>query len=257
MPDFLERFGQRHDDGTYYFSNVRSGLIVAMLSIGTLIGGPLADYIGRRLSISFWCVIFSVGMIVQMTAERDWYQVMVGRLVAGFGVGALSLLVPMYQAETGPRHIRGALISCYQLFITFGIFLASCINFGTYEHQRYNSGSWRIPMGIGFIWAIILGVGILFFPETPRFNYRKGKTEEAKATMMKVYGAPENHYTIHMELREIEDKLRAEAARGNAFQEWYRMLYAPKMGYRILLGVLLQMFQQLTYAFLFHVREPC
>lgn len=152
----------------------------------------------------------------------------------------------MYQAETGPRHIRGALISCYQLFITFGIFLASCINFGTYEHQRYNSASWRIPMGIGFIWAIILGVGILFFPETPRFNYRKGKVQEATATMMKVYGAPQNHYTIHVELREIGEKFRQEAARGNAFQEWYRMLYAPKMGYRILLGVGLQMFQQLT-----------
>jgi hypothetical protein len=51
-----------------------------------------------------------------------------------------------------------------------------------------------------------------------------------------------------MELKEIESKLRAEAARGNAIQEWYRMLYAPKMGYRILLGVGLQMFQQLTGA---------
>ena len=103
-------------------------------------------------------------------------------------------------------------------------------------------------MGIGFIWAAILGVGILAFPETPRFNYRKGKVEEAKATMMKVYGAPANHYSVHVELEEIEQKLRAEAARGSAVQEWYRMLYAPKMGYRLALGMALQMFQQLTGA---------
>ena len=51
-----------------------------------------------------------VGMIVQISAENKWYQVMMGRWVAGLGVGALSLLVPMYQAETAPRHIRGALI---------------------------------------------------------------------------------------------------------------------------------------------------
>jgi SP family sugar:H+ symporter-like MFS transporter len=137
MPDFLQRFGQRHSNGEYYFSNVRSGLIVAMLSIGTLIGAlvasPIADYIGRRNSMSFWTLILAVGLIVQISAVHHWYQVMMGRWVSGLGVGALSMLVPMYQAETGPRHIRGALISTYQLFITIGIFFASCINYGTYE----------------------------------------------------------------------------------------------------------------------------
>ncbi|KXT18611.1 hypothetical protein AC579_9838 [Pseudocercospora musae] len=256
MPDFQERFGQLHtsgkDAGQYYFSNVRSGLIVGLLSIGTLIGalvgGPLADLVGRKYSITFWCVIFCVGNIVQIAATDKWYQVMLGRLVAGFGVGALSLLVPMYMAETGPRHIRGALISCYQLFITFGIFLAACINYACYEHQRYKAASWRIPMGVGFIWAVILGVGILAFPETPRYEYRKGKTEHAKQTMMNVYGAPANHYSIHVELEEIEQKLRAEQVQGSALQEWYRMLFAPKMAHRILLGMGLQMFQQLTGA---------
>lgn len=245
MPDFLERFGQQRDNGEYYFSNVRSGLIVALLSIGTLFGaltgGPLADLIGRRISITFWCIVFCVGNIVQIAATDKWYEVMMGRFVAGWGVGGLSLLVPMYQAETGPRHIRGALISCYQLFITLGIFLAACINFGTYEHQRFKAASWRIPMGIGFIWAVVLGVGILLFPETPRYNYRKGKVEEAKQTMMKVYGAPANHYTIFVELEEIEQKLRAEAVKGTALQEWVRMFSAPKMAYRILLGMGLQM----------------
>lgn len=259
LPDFLERFGQQRDDGTFYFSNVRSGLIVAMLSIGTLIGaligGPLADLIGRRYSITVWNVIFIVGNTVMISSDDKWYQIMMGRFVAGLGVGALSLLVPMYMAETGPRHIRGALIATYQLFITFGIFLAACINFGTHEHQRDNSGSWRIPMGVGYIWSIYLGIGILFFPETPRFNYRKGRIEEAKATMYKVYGAPPNHYSVHVELEEIEQKFRAESARNGPIQEWIQMLSAPKMGYRLLLGVLLQMFQQLTGANYFFVRS--
>jgi MFS transporter, SP family, sugar:H+ symporter len=122
MPDFLRRFGQTHSDGTHYFSNVRSGLIVAMLSIGTLIGAlvaaPIADIIGRRLSITFWCVIFSIGNIVMISSEHHWYQIMMGRWVAGLGVGALSMLVPMYMAETSPRHIRGSMISCYQLFVS-------------------------------------------------------------------------------------------------------------------------------------------
>ncbi|ETN45700.1 uncharacterized protein HMPREF1541_09533 [Cyphellophora europaea CBS 101466] len=252
MPDFLERFGLQHDDGTYYFSNVRSGLIVGMLSIGTLmgalVGGPIADIIGRKPSVQVWCGIFCVGNIVMIAADDKWYQVMMGRWVQGLGVGALSLLVPMYMAETGPRHIRGSLISTYQLFITFGIFLAACINFGTNEHQRGNSGSWRIPLGVGFLWPIILAGGITFFPETPRFVYRRGRKEEAKATMMKVYGAPANHFAIHVELEEIEQKLRAEEQQRTLVGEWIHMFSAPKMFYRIALGMGLQMFQQLTGA---------
>lgn len=71
------------------------------LSIGTLIGAllgsPIADTIGRRLSISLWSAVVAVGFLIQIPAMTAWYQIMIGRLVAGFGVGALSLLVPMYQ----------------------------------------------------------------------------------------------------------------------------------------------------------------
>ncbi|KAL9109733.1 MAG: hypothetical protein Q9227_005602 [Pyrenula ochraceoflavens] len=252
MPDFLNRFGQRHADGTPYFSNVRSGLIVAMLSIGTLIGAlvasPIADLIGRKYSIIVWCGIFCVGNIVMISASEHWYQMMMGRWVAGLGVGALSLLVPIYQAETGPRHIRGALISTYQLFITLGIFLAACFNYATDRHQRNSAASWRIVMGLGFVWPFILAVGILFFPETPRYAYRHGRKEEAKQTMVKIYGAPENHYSIHSELQEIEAKLAAENKQGGLMDEWWKMFNAPRMAHRILLGMTLQMFQQLTGA---------
>jgi hypothetical protein len=86
------------------------------LSVGTLTGAlcaaPVADRIGRKWSISAWCVMLHVGLIVQISAPHPkWYQIVAGRYVAGLGVGALSLLVPMYQSESAPRHIRGALIS--------------------------------------------------------------------------------------------------------------------------------------------------
>lgn len=77
---------------------------MGLLSIGTLFGAliaaPIADRIGRKMSIIWWCGIFSVGIIVQIAATDKWYQVMMGRFVAGLGVGALSLLVPMYQVRS-------------------------------------------------------------------------------------------------------------------------------------------------------------
>lgn len=253
MPDFLERFGMRHSDGTLYFSNVRSGLIVALLSIGTLIGAlvaaPIADKVGRRPSISFWCLVVSVGFVIQTAADKAWYQIMIGRFVAGLGVGALSLLVPMYQAETAPYWIRGAMVCSYQLFITMGIFLASCFNYATVKHQEHSSASWRIVLGLGWIWTIVLGVGILFFPETPRYEFRHGKAEHAKETLCKVYGADRNHWAVFTQIEEIESKLRAEdKTKTTPVQEFVGMWRAPRVAYRIALGMSLQMFQQLTGA---------
>ncbi|RAK99895.1 sugar porter family MFS transporter [Aspergillus ibericus CBS 121593] len=249
MPDFLQRYGQQHSDGTYYFSNARSGLIVGLLSIGTLIGAliaaPIADRIGRKWSISWWSAMVCVGITVQISSPvGKWYQVAMGRWVAGLGVGALSLLVPMYQAETGPRHIRGSLVSTYQLFITLGIFVANCINYGT--EDRADTGSWRIPMGVTYIWAIILGVGISLFPESARFDYRHGKEARAANTLANMYGIPMNHRMLKLELDEIRQKFEEERARGTI--TWGQLFRAPRMGYRVAVGVALQALQQLTGA---------
>ncbi|KAK6708134.1 hypothetical protein SNK04_009094 [Fusarium graminearum] len=253
MPDFLDRFAQTNSNGEKEFSTVRSGLIVALLSIGTLIGAlvaaPISDRIGRKYSISGWTWVIAIGFIIQISSNRDWVQIMMGRWVAGLGVGALSLLVPMFQAETAPPWIRGAMVCCYQLFITMGIFLAACFNYGTVTHQRNNSASWRIVIGIGWVFTLILGIGILFLPDTPRFDYRKGKIDRARDTLCKVYGATPNHWAIHTQMEEIESKLRAESQiKGNPAKEFVQMFKAPRMMYRILLGMGLQMFQQLTGA---------
>jgi SP family sugar:H+ symporter-like MFS transporter len=90
---------------------------------------------------------------------------------------------------------------------------------------------------------------VLLFDETPRYAYRRGRTEEAKATLMRVYGAPANHYAIYTQMEEIESKFRAEdQTKGNPIHEFRVMLRAPRMAYRILLGIMLQAFQQLTGA---------
>ena len=100
MQDFLDRFGVNGE-----FSNVRSGTIVGLLSIGTLIGAmiaaPIADIFGRRVAIIYGNVIFWVGVIIQMAATYTWYQVALGRWVAGLGVGG----------ETW-EHIRGLPSGC-------------------------------------------------------------------------------------------------------------------------------------------------
>lgn len=115
MRNFIYRF---HNAGTspdpnspdyYRFTDAISGTIVGLLSIGTMFGAllsaPVADKFGRKICIIFWNIMFCIGVIIQITATNKWYQVALGRWVAGLGVGGLSVLTPMYQS--GESSARG------------------------------------------------------------------------------------------------------------------------------------------------------
>ncbi|CAK3868480.1 High-affinity fructose transporter ght6 [Lecanosticta acicola] len=252
MPDFLRRF---HNEGNgtsqdpYAFSNAVSGTIVGLLSIGTMFGAllsaPVADKFGRKICIICWNIMFCIGVIIQITSTDKWYQVALGRWVAGFGVGGLSVLTPMYQSETAPRQIRGSMVGTYQLFITFGILVAYLINFGT--ETNTNGSAWRIPMGVGFIWPVLMAIGILFLPESPRWDYRHNNIERARQSVARAYGVPIHHWEVDREMREIKEKYDAEFA-GGGKHVWYEIFTGPRMAYRTLLGVTLQALQQLTGA---------
>ncbi|KAK0635103.1 general substrate transporter [Bombardia bombarda] len=249
MYDFASRFGELNSaTGVYEFSAARQGAIVGLLPagclFGSLIAGHIADSMGRRLAISASALSCMIGTIIEISSEYVWAQYAVGRLVTGFGIGALSVLVPMYQSESSPAKIRGVLISMYQLFITLGIWLAEMINFGTHDIQ--SSASWRIPAGISFAWALILGGGILFLPESPRYAYRMGREDEARQTIARLAGLDPNARSVNFQIDEIREKLEEEKSGAEA--KWYEIFTAPRMLYRTFLGMILQTGQQLTGA---------
>ncbi|KAH7337476.1 putative quinate utilization pathway quinate transporter [Rhizoctonia solani] len=93
MEDFLKRFAtcsDPNDAGTCHFNTYIEGLIVALLSVGTaigaLVGAPTADFFGRRIAMSIECVVFSIGVLIQVTAFNAWYQIMIGRFISGLGM---------------------------------------------------------------------------------------------------------------------------------------------------------------------------
>lgn len=97
--------------------------------VGTLINGYLADAVGRRWCALIACCVFTIGVIVQAcTVNKDY--VLAGRFVTGLGVGSLSMVVPLYNAELSPPEIRGSLVAVQQLAITFGIMISFWIGYG-------------------------------------------------------------------------------------------------------------------------------
>jgi sugar porter (SP) family MFS transporter len=124
-----------------------------------------------------------------------------GRAVAGLGVGLLSALIPLYQSESSPKWIRGTIISAYQLFLTIGLLLAAIVNNAT--HNRNDSGSYRIPVIIQALWAVILAVGIYFLPETPRYFVKIGDIDQAAHSLGRLRRLPPDHPAVKSELAEI------------------------------------------------------
>lgn len=135
MSDFLARFGA---DGK--FTAVRQGTIVSILCAGTLVGclasGWICDKIGRRYTISASAFFYIIGVVIEVTSFTSWVQFAMGRFAAGLGIGALSTSVPMYQSESVPKTIRGAVVSSYQLMITLGIWTAYMVSLCLYPRTR-------------------------------------------------------------------------------------------------------------------------
>lgn len=133
--NFLDRFGENGE-----FSAVRQGTIVGLLSAGTLLGclisAPISDRIGRKKTISFSAFWYIIGVIIEISSTRHWVQFAMGRFTAGLGIGALSTCVPMYQSESTPKAIRGAVIASYQLAITLGIWTAYMVSFTSLYCRR-------------------------------------------------------------------------------------------------------------------------
>ncbi|KAK8145431.1 hypothetical protein MY1884_002170 [Beauveria asiatica] len=223
-----------------------SSIIVAILSAGTVLGAliaaPFGDFLGRRKSLLLGVALFCIGAICQVCAE-DIPLLLVGRLLAGVGVGAVSVLVPMYQSEMAPKWIRGTLVCAYQLSITIGLLAASIINIIT--SRIPNSSSYRIPLGLQIVPALIITAGLLILPETPRFLVKKGRNEEAGISLSRLRRLDITHPALIEELHEIIANHQYELTLGDA--SWKEIFVGtPHLARRTFTGCGLQMLQQLT-----------
>jgi len=245
MDYFKKQFGRHLDEhGDPYVTSSEQSLIVSILSAGTFFGAlcasQLADQIGRRWGLISACLVFTVGVVLQTIAgEQNLF--VAGRALAGFGVGILSAIVPLYQSESAPKWIRGTIVGCYQWSITIGLLLASCANQGTMN--RNDTGAYRIPIAIQFLWAIILAGGMLILPETPRYLVMKDDYEGASKSLSRLRKLPVDDHAVMAELDEIRANHVYEMRFGKG--TWADCFKAG-MFKRTATGCALQALQQLT-----------
>ncbi|KAI6997572.1 putative MFS monosaccharide transporter [Hortaea werneckii] len=210
MRAFTDHLNPWYDD----VGGTARGLLTAILElgawVGTLANGYMADAFGRRVTVLIACVVFTAGVIVQACTEvgnKDY--VLAGRFVTGLGVGAFSMLVPLYNAELAPPEVRGALVALQQLATTFGIMVSYWIGYGTNFIGGTGAGqseaAWLIPICIQLGPALVLAAGmIMFMPQSPRHLMNRGREQECLETLARLRSTTIEDIRVRIEFLEIK-----------------------------------------------------
>ncbi|MES2339157.1 MAG: sugar porter family MFS transporter [Pseudomonadota bacterium] len=177
------------------------GFTVGSLLIGCFIGafvaGRLADLLGRRGVMMLAAVLFLIGALVQGFAHLQWLFVL-ARIGGGMAVGAASVLSPAYISEVAPAGIRGRMTTVQQIMIITGLTAAFVVNYflaagagdSTAPHWA-GIAAWRWMYLMQAIPAAVFLVALGFIPESPRFLVSKGRSDEARHVLTRLFGRTE------------------------------------------------------------------
>ncbi|KAL3483184.1 general substrate transporter [Aspergillus germanicus] len=223
----------------------KQGGITAAMPFGSLAGSLVSSFLADRYSrvtaIQLSTILWVIGSIF-MTAANGIALLVVGRVVAGICIGIASAMVPVYQAEVAPKEIRGRVISLQQWAITWGILIHNIG--GGPENPTQGTAAFRIPWGIQIVPAVILFVGLFFFPKSPRWLASKDRWEECLEVLANLHGnGNKNHPKVLAEYHEIQEALQLKRAQSTTS---YQELVKPRIAKRVFLGMSLQMWSQLS-----------
>jgi sugar porter (SP) family MFS transporter len=215
-------------------SSFLQSAVVSAILVGTIVGaggtGPLADRYGRRTMTLVAAAVFIIGAIGSGLAPNVWFLIG-SRVVLGVAVGSSTVLVPSYIAEIAPPDIRGTLSALFQLAITIGIVVAYLVNYALAEAE-----AWRWMLGLGAVPALILGAGMFFLPDSPRWLVSKDRRDEARAVLQR---ARNSEQEVNDEMDDIEEAERQEeAGPGELLKPWVRPM--------LVVGIGIAMLQQLV-----------
>ncbi len=200
--------------------------------LGAMFTGRLADILGRKKIILFTAVIFVIGALWSGAASSP-KELMAARFIVGIAIGISSFAVPLYISEISPADKRGQLVSLFQLLITVGI-LASYLTDLIFAKNDV-VWSWRPMLYSGVVPGMLLLIGMLFLPETPRWLMSKGRRQQAEKILRRV----ETPEKVELAIREIQKELEKDKEKvkfSEIFKPWLRI--------PLMIAIVIMFFQQ-------------
>ncbi len=220
-----------------------AGILLIGAAVGALFSGVLSKKFGRKKVLIIAAFIFTVFTLMGVFAHT-FEVLLASRFIVGLAVGIASFIAPLYLSEIAPGKIRGAMIAMYQLMITLGIVIMFASNFIIARYEGFILGFlhieshaiWRIMLIVLVIPSLIMFIGCLFLPKSPRWLMLVGRKEEAEEVLKKIRSSQE---AVDFEINEIEETIKVKSS-------GFKLLKHKFFWKVILLGVCLQGFQQFT-----------
>ena len=200
-------------------------------AMGALAAGWMSSKLGRKKSMLMGATLFIIGSLWSALSPNV-ESLIFSRVLLGLAVGVASYTAPLYLAEIAPERIRGSMISMYQLMLTTGIVVAYLS-----DTAFSYSGSWRWMLGVIAIPAVILFIGVLFLPNSPRWLASHGRFNEAQRVLDRLRNTSEQ---AKQELDEIRESLQVKQ------HGWALFKNNGNFRRAVWLGMLLQLMQQFT-----------
>ncbi|KAH8422448.1 sugar porter family MFS transporter [Aspergillus melleus] len=217
---------------------------------GSLLTFPLAERFGRKMAIVMAILVFCVGGSLMTAASGHLGMIYTGRVIAGLGIGSVSLQVPVYIAETSPPSIRGRLVGIFEICSQGGGMCGFWIN---YIVNRTISASkmaqWQVPLGLQLLPGALLLLGIFWCPETPRWYAKQDRWDDAEKSLVWIRKLDRQHPFIQEELHQIREQIQiGMPPPGIRHSPMYfvQRLWQKGTRNRIGIGLLLMAFQNLT-----------
>ncbi|CEJ56450.1 hypothetical protein PMG11_02656 [Penicillium brasilianum] len=228
-----------------------SANIVSLLQAGCFFGAlaaaPLGDKLGRRIALALGAISFIVGSIMQVASAGNKPLMFVGRVLGGMGVGAASMLVPLYTAECAPPKIRGRLVGIYEIGVQVGTCMGFWINFGVEQHMAPTSAQWMTPFALQLIPGGLLLIGLWFMPESPRWMAKAHGRSRVTEVLSLLRNLPGDHPDVQHEVDDILQQLELERAMSpDGTLSSVKELMQPGIRYRLFLGVVIMIFFQMA-----------
>ncbi|KAF5640977.1 uncharacterized protein FTJAE_4275 [Fusarium tjaetaba] len=196
-----------------------------------------------RKTIGIGAAICTVGGILQAAAYH-LAMMLIGRIIAGFAVGLLSMSVPVYQSECASPKYRGLIVGLAQQMIGVGFIVSTWVGYGSHHMPDTSSFQWRFPLAFQTFPSALLCLGMLWLPETPRHLIATDQLDDGMRTLRKLHFDGSNDEWITSEFNEI--KLTLDAEKAATAPGWMIMFKVPQWRKRLMLGTLVQVFTQFT-----------